>query len=69
MNVPVFDKIMHAQNCETDESCARAIGVHRSTISRLREQVCNPSGAVMLRIAKVTGVPVEALFREVEKTP
>jgi len=68
MNVPLFDALMRAQDCVSDESCARLIGCHRSTVSRLRDQTCNPTGAVMLRIAKVLGVTVEVLFTEVEKT-
>lgn len=69
MNVQLFNTLMRAHDCVSDESCARLIGCHRSTVSRLREQTCNPTGSLMLRIAKVLGVQVEVLFAEVEKTP
>jgi len=69
LNVPLFNTLMRAQGCVSDESCARLIGCHRSTVSRLREQTCSPTGGIMLRIAKVLGVQVEVLFAEVEKTP
>jgi transcriptional regulator with XRE-family HTH domain len=57
-----FNRIMRAHHCETDSSCARMIGTHRSTISRLRAQVGSPSGAVMFQIAEALGVDIEFLF-------
>lgn len=62
MNTLLFDEIMSARNCRSDSDCAREIGVHRSTISRLREKTCSPTGAVMFQIAEALGVRVDVLF-------
>lgn len=57
-----FNRIMRAHHCESDSSCARMIGVNRSTIARLRAQIGSPSGAVMFQIAEALGVDIEVLF-------
>lgn len=57
-----FNRIMRSHGCESDSSCARMIGTHRSTISRLRAQVGSPSAAVVFQIADALGVDVEVLF-------
>jgi transcriptional regulator with XRE-family HTH domain len=67
LNVPLFDQIMANLGCKTDEQCARELGVHRSTVSRMRANECTPSGEVMFQVAEALGVKVEVLFGRPKK--
>lgn len=67
MNTLLFNEIMGARNCYSDTACAREIGIHRSTVARLREKTCSPTGAVMFQIAEALGVRVDVLFTQTKE--
>lgn len=46
----------------TQEELARRAGVSRQTIIAIEKGTCNPSVALAIRIARVFGAPVEAVF-------
>jgi transcriptional regulator with XRE-family HTH domain len=69
LNVGVFDEVTTAMGAGNNAARARMLGVHRSTVVRLRAGSVEPSADVMYQIAEKLGVPLTALFtREHETT-
>jgi transcriptional regulator with XRE-family HTH domain len=69
LNVGIFDEITAAMGLGSDAAVARMLGVHRSTVLRLRAGSVEPSADVMYQIAEKLGIHVTVIFtREHEST-
>jgi putative transcriptional regulator len=60
----MFNKVKEQRiiNSLSQGNLAEKLGVSRPTISNLERGVYEPSGSLMLSIAKVFGKPVEQIF-------
>ncbi|MFZ0159943.1 MAG: helix-turn-helix transcriptional regulator [Kineosporiaceae bacterium] len=54
--------MLRAERGWTRQQLADAIGIHYQTVGYIEREEYAPSLAVALRLARVFGVPVEALF-------
>ena len=69
LNVGVFDEVTSAMGAGSNAARARMLGIHRSTVIRLRAGSVEPSADVMYQIAEKLGIPVTVIFtREHEST-
>ena len=55
-------RVLRAEREITQEQLAQGLGVTRQTIIAIEKGTCNPSVALAIRIARVFGAPVEAVF-------
>jgi putative transcriptional regulator len=62
-------KIQRAVKDWTQEELARRIGVTRKTVNTIENGIYVPSTVLALKMARVFGVPVEAIFQLAEPFP
>lgn len=53
-----------SQNGKTDESVAAELMITRSQVNRVRNGVSNPSISTAAALSRMTGLPMEQLFRK-----
>lgn len=66
LRVELFDRLMATRGVLTVVEQARAVGVHRATLFRLRAGDGGTNAKVAMRMADACGTTVEQLFERVE---
>jgi transcriptional regulator with XRE-family HTH domain len=62
LNIELFENLTRSMGCENDSHRARSLGIHRTTLARLRARTQTPSAELMYDLAEQLGVGVESLF-------